>query len=300
MFAFPQFYSIEQAEICLNKTALSDETIARRAAELCKAAEAHKNASNPPVFVIGSEVPIPGGAKENEDELDVTDAGALEKTIHAFKAAFAAEGLEDAWARTIAFVVQPGVEFADDSVIHYDRDKAAKLTRFMRGVGNLMLEGHSTDYQLSVNLQKMKQDGIAILKVGPAVTFALREGLFALEHIERALHPAAPAGGYSGFAETLEKVMLENSANWQKYYGGSEREAAMKRKYSLSDRCRYYLGDARVEAAIRRLYDNVTEFPIGLIMQYMPNQARKLLSGELPYTAESLVKDKVKEILATY
>ena len=31
------------------------------------------------------------------------------------------------------------------------------------------------------------EDGVAILKVGPALTFALREGLFALECVEREL-----------------------------------------------------------------------------------------------------------------
>ena len=48
----------------------------------------------------------------------------------------------------------------------------------------------------------MVEDGIAILKVGPALTFALREGLFALEQIERELYGTVSythlGGTYSG------------------------------------------------------------------------------------------------------
>lgn len=279
---------------------LSDEVIARRAATLLKAAEQAKDDANPPVYVIGSEVPIPGGATENEDTLQVTSVDALQKTIRAFHDAFAAEGLQDAWRRVVGIVAQPGVEFADNSVIHYDRAKAGELVRFMRGVDHLVLEGHSTDYQTPENLLEMKQDGIAILKVGPAVTFALREGIFALEHIERALHPSAPAGGYSDFAKTLDAVMLEKPENWIKHYHGTEREIALQRMFSLSDRCRYYMLDARVEAALDRLARNAADIPLGLLMQYMPKQADKVLAGALAPDAMSLMKDKVKDILSTY
>ena len=53
---------------------LSDETIARRAARLCAVAErAHaRTGGEPPVYVIGTEVPVPGGAAEELDTLAVT------------------------------------------------------------------------------------------------------------------------------------------------------------------------------------------------------------------------------------
>src|SRR6516225_10071611 len=52
---------------------LSDEMIARRAARLCTVAEhAHAEADGePPVYVIGTEVPRPGGASEALDALAV-------------------------------------------------------------------------------------------------------------------------------------------------------------------------------------------------------------------------------------
>ena len=49
---------------------LPDEVVAERAAALCAAAEAV--ASEPPVYVIGTEVPTPGGALEELDHLAVT------------------------------------------------------------------------------------------------------------------------------------------------------------------------------------------------------------------------------------
>jgi D-tagatose-1,6-bisphosphate aldolase subunit GatZ/KbaZ len=251
--------------------------------------------------VIGSEVPIPGGATENEDVPEITGVDDLRETLTIFKAAFLSEGLEKAWDRVVAAVVQPGVEFSDNKVILYDRAKAADLVDYIHGLYSIVLEGHSTDYQPKRLLTQMKEDGIAILKVGPALTFALREGLFALEQIERETYAEEPEGGYSGFADALDGAMRSDPGYWVKHYHGSEEEIALQRKFSLSDRCRYYLTDPRVELAIERLRKNLPpEIPLGLLMQYMPNQAAEVISGNLRPDADSLVKSKVKEILDTY
>ena len=278
---------------------LPTAVIARRSALLCKAAE--QSAVVPPVYVIGSEVPPPGGATENEDSLTVTGVDALNETLNVFKDAFINEGLEDAWERVIAVVVQPGVEFSDNKVVLYDRAKAADLADFIRGIDSIVLEGHSTDYQPCELLTQMKEDGIAILKVGPALTFALREGFFALEKIERELYMSEPEAGYSGFAAALDEAMLENPAYWVRHYHGSEDEIAIQRKFSLSDRSRYYLSDIRVEKAIQKLKQNLAAgIPLGLLMQYLPAQAEKVISGKLRPDLDSLIKAKVKDVIDTY
>ncbi len=71
---------------------LTDETIARRGAilyEACEEAYQELLKSNPneirPVFIIGSEVPIPGGAQEAEDSIQVTKPEAVEKTLADYK-----------------------------------------------------------------------------------------------------------------------------------------------------------------------------------------------------------------------
>jgi len=280
---------------------LPDSVIARRAARLCAAAEAAAGKEKP-VYVIGSEVPIPGGATENEDSVSVTKPEDMRSTIDAFQTAFCDAGLEDAWKRVIAVVVQPGVEFADNTIIQYDRAKAAALTASAKRLDGIVLEGHSTDYQPQAILAQMRQDGIAILKVGPALTFALREALFALEDMERILYPFSPEGGYSYFRDTLEGKLMGDNKYWKKYYHGSPQEKAYARKFSLSDRCRYYLEDQGIRSSISRLNANINiaEMPFGLVSQYFPELKEKVLTADGKVTAQMLIKERIKAVISTY
>ena len=175
---------------------LSDETIAGRGAvlyEACENAYQELLRENPgeirPAFIIGSEVPIPGGAQTAESSISVTEPADVENTLAVYRQEFAKRGLEDAFENIIGIVVQPGVEFGDEDIFHYNRVNAVKLTTSMKKYNNIVMEGHSTDYQSPKELKEMVEDGIAILKVGPALTFSLREGLFALSLMEKQLVP---------------------------------------------------------------------------------------------------------------
>ena len=84
-------------------------------------------------------------------------------------------------------MVQPGVEFDHQAVIDYQRDATAELRHVLDTEHNLVFEAHSTDYQRPAQLRELVEDHWAILKVGPALTFAMREALFALAHIESEL-----------------------------------------------------------------------------------------------------------------
>ncbi|MBQ5376625.1 MAG: class II D-tagatose-bisphosphate aldolase, non-catalytic subunit, partial [Lachnospiraceae bacterium] len=102
---------------------LTDETIARRGAilyEACEEAYQELRKANPqeerPAFIIGSEVPIPGGAQEEEDSISVTKPEAVEKTLAVYKEQFEKRGLTNAFDNIIGIVVQPGVEFGDADV----------------------------------------------------------------------------------------------------------------------------------------------------------------------------------------
>ena len=280
---------------------LSDETIARRAARLCAAAEAAAKQVKP-VYVIGSEVPVPGGATENEDSIAVTSPDDLKAMLDTFKKAFAEKGLSDALTRVVAVVVQPGVEFADNTIIKYDALKAKELINCAKNLDGIVLEGHSTDYQPKAALDMMRQDGIAILKVGPALTFALREALFALEDMERILYPFSPAGGYSCFRDVLEGCLMADEKYWKNYYHGSDQDKAYARKYSLSDRCRYYLDNETIKGAIERLITNInaSELPFGLLSQFFPVQKERILTSENKVTAQVLIKEHIKDVIKTY
>ena len=283
-------------------TRLSDETIAKRGAYLCKVAEdAYKKVLKQnatalaPVYVVGSEVPIPGGAQGEEEEgIQVTKVADFKATVETFKNEYKKLKLDDAWDRVIAIVVQPGVEFGDTTIDEYDREKAKDLVAAINDYPNLVFEGHSTDYQTPDKLKEMVEDQVAILKVGPAVTFALREALFALNKIEEELLTGTDVY-MSNFARVLEHEMLKSPNNWQKHYVGTMDKLEFKRKYSLSDRCRYYLPSETVDMSIKRLVNNLekVEIPFSLLSQYMPVQYTKVRKNELDNNPKALIKDRI-------
>ena len=285
---------------------LSDETIARRGAilyEACEEAYQELLRKNPkevrPVFIIGSEVPIPGGAQEAEDSISVTKPEDVEKTLSVYRNEFEKRGLLNAFDNIVGIVVQPGVEFGDADIYHYDRVKAAKLTKAMEKYENIVMEGHSTDYQSPRALKEMVEDGIAILKVGPALTFSLREGLFALSMMEKQL---VPEEKQAHFMEVMEELMVENPANWKKHYHGTEGQLAIKRKYSFSDRCRYYFAQPALKEAVQKLFDNLAgvEIPLSMLRQYMPVQYVKVRYRILPLEARELALDCVVHVVEDY
>ena len=96
--------------------------------------------------------------------------------------------------------------------------------------------------------------------------------------------------------------MLENPSNWQKHYRGSDEEMRLARKYSYSDRCRYYFSLPEIKASISKLFSNIdsVEVPAGMLRQYMPVQYRKVRDGLLEMKASSLAKDCVVEIAEDY
>ncbi len=287
---------------------LPDSVIAQRGATLCQVAEeafrerlARCKDAVPPVYVIGSEVPVPGGAEENESAVAVTAPEDCLATVRTFRETFDAFGLAEAWPRVVALVVQPGVEFADRTVLPYDPSAAAELTATLRELGGLVFEGHSTDYQTKEALRSMVHDGIAILKVGPALTFALREALFSLELIEKELAPMYD-WNVSALRGVMERTMLAEPSRWDGYYHGTEAYRAFARAFSYSDRIRYYLPHPDIQAAIERLLHNLStvEIPHALLMQYLPVQYEAVRSGALENEARALLIDHIGDRIDDY
>lgn len=289
---------------------LSDEIIAGRGARLAQVAEntyrqlAEKDPDAiPPVYIIGSEVPIPGGAVGSEDNgVQVTKVEDFKNTVAAFENAFQNAGLgQDVWDRVIAVVVQPGVEEKDSGCTEYDREKAKDLMASIKEFPGLIFEGHSTDYQTKIKLRELVEDGVGILKVGPGLTFAMREAMFALENIEKELLFGTNTEP-SKFAETLDAEMLKNDKNWKKHYQGTELELRLKRKYSFSDRCRYYMPVPEVEKAADRLLSNLrtTGIPLNLLSQFMPIQYTKVREGLLENDPVALIEDRITNTIDEY
>jgi len=287
---------------------LSNQTIARRGAYLANVAEKayqqlllKEPSAIAPVYIIGSEVPIPGGATSGSTEIQVTKVKDFKETVETFKECFMSEGLEEAWDRVIGVVVQPGIEENDNGCIPYNRKQATTLTQAIGAYPNLIFEGHSTDYQTKYALRQLVEDGIAILKVGPALTFAMREALFALANIENELFYQEDIQP-SNFKEVLEKEMLKNNNYWHKHYHGNELQLRIKRKFSFSDRCRYYMPMSSIEQTIETLIKNLkrTGIPLCLLSQYMPIQYTKVKEGMINNDPEALIIDRIMNTIDDY
>ena len=284
---------------------LADEIVSNRAAELCAVAEASYSEAfggdSDIIYVIGTEVPIPGGAQEEEETVTPTPASNAKNTMAVTKAAFDAAGQQEAWKRVIALVVQPGVEFGDDQVFHYNSSAAADLSAMIEKDPQFVYEAHSTDYQSESGLSQLVKDHYCILKVGPWLTFAYREALFALEDMEKELL-GGTAVELSGLRDTLEKTMMDNPGYWQKYYPGDEAQQFFKRKYSFSDRSRYYWPDKNLSASVEKLKKNLNEkgLSLSLLSQYMPNQYNAVQEGNIKLTAEDLILSRIRDVAGIY
>ena len=280
---------------------LPEAAIVERAVRLCRVAEAAyaEVGGEAPVYVIGTEVPVPGGATEAIEGLAVTTPETALATIQAHREAFAAAGLSAAWERVIASVVQPGVEFDHHNVVDYQADKAQALSQAIASQAGMVFEAHSTDYQTRDALAQLVRDHFAILKVGPVLTFALREALWGLDAIEREwIAPAAQAH----LRDVALTRMREQPKYWQRYYHAQGDALQIDLQYSLSDRIRYYWPDPVIEQAREQLFANLRANPppLPLISQYLPHALHALRNGHADADPLSLVMAHIQTALDDY
>ncbi|MQT11867.1 D-tagatose-bisphosphate aldolase, class II, non-catalytic subunit [Segnochrobactrum spirostomi] len=281
--------------------ALPDAVTAERAARLAAVAERAADGSGfeAPVYVIGTEVPIPGGAMEALDHLAVTSPEAARETVEVHRRAFHKAGAAAAFERAIGVVVQPGVEFGNENVVVYDRDKARRLSATLDDLSQFVFEAHSTDYQPAEALAGLVEDGFAILKVGPGATFALREALYGLDRIAVALDALRPEDTLEA---AMEHLMLAEPGNWARYYPGTPDEQRLQRHFSYSDRIRYYWPHPHAAAAVARLLARLDgrRIPETLISQYLGPLYPAVAAGRLAARPHDLLIAAVQRSLAPY
>lgn len=280
---------------------LGDKAVAKRAARLCQVAEQtfKEQGGEAPVYVIGTEVPVPGGTQDDSEQLELTSVEDANTTIEIHQKTFADAGLSHVWPRIIGLVVQPGVEFGLHKIDAFVPEKAVELSTMIGQHKNMVFEAHSTDYQSKQHLADLVKAHFAILKVGPWLTFAFREACFALESIEQEW---IESGKWSQLKDTLMKAMQDNDSYWKKYYSEGGHQQLLDCKYSLSDRIRYYWPDKDVEAALARLIENLQHKlpPLTLISQYMPEQYQALQAEEIPFSIKALIFHKISLVLQQY
>lgn len=272
---------------------LSDDIVSQRSAELAEVCE-QTAGDDSLLYVVGTEVPTPGGVLGDET-LHMTTPEDVKKTLDVFKNAFEKKRLQSAWERVVGVVIQPGVEFGDDVVHDYVPNPALAST--IKQYSGIAYEAHSTDYQTPANLQKMVHDHFYTLKVGPWLTFALREGLYGLELLEQELHPLTP----SMLRRTLIRVMKDDDRYWRNYYEGLSDDVERKLFFSYSDRARYYLGQEDVKKSIDRLMANLSPaLPESMLSQYLPEQYQRIKGGTLKNSPQDALIDKVSAIIDYY
>jgi D-tagatose-1,6-bisphosphate aldolase subunit GatZ/KbaZ len=240
---------------------------------------------------------VPGGAHETLSELAVTTPEAALATIEAHRSAFARHGVGAAWPRVVGLVVQPGVEFDHHQVIDYVHAKAVPLSRSIEPVAGMVFEAHSTDYQTPAALEALVQDHFAILKVGPGVTFALREMLWALADIALEMDLMM----HQSLKDAVLDAMRRDSKHWKAYYLDAGREH-LDLQYSLSDRIRYYWATPEVSRACAQLLHELTSagLPLTLVSQYLPIQYAAIRDGRLMNDPRQIVLDGVSQVLRQY
>ena len=163
----------------------------------------------------------------------------------------------------------------------------------------IVFEAHSTDYQTAESLRQLVSGHFGILKVGPELTFMMREAIFALARIEEEWIAGERR---SEIRATIERVMVEHPENWKAYYHGDESQVRFARAYSLSDRIRYYWPKVEISKALTRLIENLeaSPAPLPLVAQYTPRQAEAIRAGEIRNNPTEIIHHKVRESLARY
>jgi D-tagatose-1,6-bisphosphate aldolase subunit GatZ/KbaZ len=279
--------------------ALPDAVIAERAATLAEAAEkeSRRIGGPPPVYVIGTEVPTPGGTLQAHETISITTPQATLDTVAIHRQAFHRHGLESAFNRIVAIVVQPGVEFGGEDVAVYDPEAARPLVAALPDLGGLVFEAHSTDYQPGRSLSDLVRDGFAILKVGPHLTFALREALYGLDLIAAELD-----GAGSQLRADMEQVMLGDARYWKAYCHGSAHQQRVQRHFSYFDRIRYYWATPEATASVQNLMDRLGDQPIpsALVSQYIGALACHRPPGSAGLNARSLLEASIGSVLHKY
>jgi D-tagatose-1,6-bisphosphate aldolase subunit GatZ/KbaZ len=275
---------------------LPDPVIARRNARLAVVAEANATAT-PPVYVIGTEVPVPGGALEEVAGLAVSSPQAARTTVDLHRTAFADSGIPQAFDRVVGLVVQPGVEFGNENVVAYVPEAARDLVACLPDLP-MLFEAHSTDYQTPQALAALVRDGFGILKVGPGLTFALREALYGLDRIAGEL--VTDRG--TSLQGVMEQLMCNKPGHWARYYTDTPEHQRLQRHFSYSDRIRYYWADPMAQEAVAGLLSDLGPGPLPetLISQFLGAAWAEVMTGQTAPTALALQRAAVARVLASY
>ncbi len=291
---------LDCSEGCMGEPAqLGDELAAARAADLAAAALAASDAPGKLVFVIGTEVPPPGGARADEHgDIAPTTPSSAAATLVAHSKAFRDAGLAHVLAQVAGLVVQPGVEFSPMQVHHLPLQRDPGLLDVLVDWPGVCLEAHSTDYQNPEVFSRLAELGFAFQKVGPALTFAYRQAVYALDNLRQSTNWASTEPLF----EVMERLMLAEPGYWQGHYHGTSGDLRVERHFGLADRIRYYWPQPQAQLAVAVLLADLAgrEMPEPMLWQVFSPEViarAKRLGGPI---AEALILAQIQIALLPY
>jgi D-tagatose-1,6-bisphosphate aldolase subunit GatZ/KbaZ len=235
---------LDCSEGCAGEAAqLTDDQTAERSANLARVCAEE---SDDLLFVVGTEVPPPGGARADEDgDIPPTNAQDAAATLKAHIDTFG-----DLSSSIGGLVVQPGVEFGPTDVHHLPLNRDPGFLAAIADHPTVCLEAHSTDYQRPLTYVRLAELGFAFQKVGPALTFAYRQAVYALDALRQ------PSGVLRA---TMEELMLSDPKYWQGHYHGDTNCVRRQRHFGLADRIRYYWPQPKAQAAVQQLLSDTSD-----------------------------------------
>ena len=143
----------------------------------------------------------------------------------------------------------------------------------------------------------MAELGFAFQKVGPALTFAWRQAIYALDSLR------VQAGwGEAIVRAEMEQLMLADRSHWQSHYHGTPADQQVMRHFGLADRIRYYWPQRRAQAAVSALLDDLAgrDLPEPLLWQgFAPAVLARAEAIPGP-RAQALLLAQVQQALAPY
>ena len=287
---------LDCSEGCAGEPPLIDnETAAERAASLAVSCLDAASAPEKLLFVIGTEVPPPGGARlDDNGHVIPTSPVSAANTLIAHRNAFANKGIADLWPQVSGLVVQPGVEFGPDQIFNLPADIDLGLRDVISDYPGICLEAHSTDYQPPETFLNLAKMGFAFQKVGPALTFAMREALYAIDEIVQKLSPSSVA-----LPTIMEAAMRKNPKHWRSYYSEDD---TFKWHFSYADRIRYYWPLPVVQKAVENLISTFDELKVSkqILAKHFSTAVLDRSEGLASSHGRAIVRSEVQSALLPY
>ena len=281
---------LDYSEGCASEPAqLDDEITTARSAKLARIC---LNSANNLMFIVGTEVPPPGGARTNKSG-DI--AATSPDTAHA-TFALHMDKFGDIAALICGLVVQQGVEFSPMQIHHLSMAKDPELIQSITDWPFVCLEAHSVDYQHPHVLQRLAQLGFAFQKVGPALALAYLQALYSLNIVRSFLLRCE-----RHLPVALEIAMLENPQYWRVFYYGSAEQLLQQRHFGLADRIRYYWPVPSVQAAVQQLFDDLPhQIPDPILWQVFGQPVLDCEEDLAGSQVQRLVRAQIQIVLDLY